>query len=101
VSESATTFESFHELIDNAHGVLKNPAFQEWRRVMEEQMDERRKTSSNCMKNLEEALERNYMNGEAAGIQMALQMWQFLIEGWETEKRRILDEKDADKQSPQ
>jgi hypothetical protein len=46
------------------------------------------------MKSMEEALERNFMNGEAAGIQMGITMLPYLIEAWEAEIRRAKAETD-------
>jgi hypothetical protein len=97
VTENATTVDSLHELLEYSKALRMNPAFQHLQGVMRQQMDGRRRESSLAMKNMEEALERNFMNGEAAGLDMALRLPELLEEGWRDEMNRRIAERDAAK----
>lgn len=84
----ATEIASPGELRDNARAITEMVAFREWKAAMEGQIEGRRAAALEPIKSMEAALERNYQNGEVAGMMTALVMWAALIEAWDADARR-------------
>lgn len=90
MSTPATDLDSLRELLDNFRHIQRSPAFARWKEAVEGQMNGRRAEASAPMKTIEAAMERNFMNGEGAGIQLAIQMWNLLSESLEEDINALL-----------
>lgn len=87
-----TDFDNLRDLRDNALAIGEMPAFKRWKSVMHGQIEGRQREAVVPMKSLEDAMDRNYQNGEAAGMMAAVQMWTQLVEDLTDEIRRRQEE---------
>lgn len=88
----ATDFDSLRDLRDNALAIQEMPAFKYWKGIVEEQIQGRAKMALNKIGNLDEAIERNYQNGEGAGLMLAVMQWNLMVEGLTQEIKRKQEE---------
>lgn len=92
----ATVFDSLSALRDNALEIKEMVAYKKWKAIMDGQIEGRAKEALNPMKNQEEVLERNYKNGEAAGIMLTFQMLDQLVSDLSDEIKRRQEESQDD-----
>jgi hypothetical protein len=92
--DKAIEFDSLRQLLENARAIKQMPAFQRWEQVVKAQIDGRARMALNPIKSVDEAMERNYMNGEGAGLMNAVGHWDLMIETLETEVQRMLEDMD-------
>jgi hypothetical protein len=91
-----TTVASFSDIRDNARAITQMIAFKVWKANVEGQIEARKAAAVNPMKSQEEVLERNYQNGETAGMMNAVMHWDLLIEQMEQEIQRAIKEQGED-----
>lgn len=93
-----TEIDSYSELRDNARKVMQNPAFLEWKRLVEAQVEGRKNEILKPVDSQDALVGQEYMKGEAVGMLQALGMWPLMIEGFEIEIQRRIDENTQDQE---
>lgn len=95
----ATEFDSIRDLRDNARSILAMPAYKRWKEIIDEQINTRQRLAIAKMATPEEAMERNYQNGEAAGMMAAVDMWRLLEQMLSDEITKLQEEHKNDSES--
>lgn len=92
----ATPIASASEIRDNARGIMQMCAFAAWKARIDGQIEGRKLEALNPIKGELAKDERNYQNGETAGLMAAVKMWELLIEEMDTEINRITQQGEPD-----
>lgn len=96
MTDYARDIDNLRTMLDTARGVMRSPAFVEWRRQIEGQISARNNELLEPVSSQDLLVKQEYMKGEAVGLMHAVRQWDLMIELLTEDLQKLSSEKGDD-----